>query len=444
MSADGGHIIFVDDDESLRMANSQSLALAGFNVQTYPDARSAMACVHADFDGVIVSDIRMPEIDGLQFFRAVQAIDPDIPVILITGHADVSMAVAALKSGAHDFLTKPFSAEHLIATARRACTMRSLQLENRRLRMAADEAARKSPLVGETQAMVRLRDSISQIADANVHVIVEGETGTGKELVARMLHGASCRRSYSFVSIACGSAPADVVESNLFGDPTGPVGRARMSQIEMANKGTLFLDDADRLPPNAQTRMMQLLDDGVLRRSNDTDALPVTIRIIASCRRDLLQCVHDGSFREDLYYCLNTARLALPPLRERKPDVPLLFSHFVDEELPKAAEGWPPMTDSVRRHLIDHTWPGNARELKTFAIRFALRLLDNSDTVGNPKATLSLAERTRLYEESLIRDALKMSNGDVSAALAELKLPRKTFYDKLVRHGIDISRFRAK
>lgn len=444
MSATAGHVIFVDDDELLRMANSQSLRLAGFTVDAYPDAQSALRDIGADFDGVIVSDIRMPEIDGHQFFRAVQAIDPDIPVVLITGHGDVPMAVAALKAGAHDFLTKPFVADHLIATAKRACQLRALLIENRRLHQAADLASRKSPLIGETPAMVRLRGSIDQIATANVDVIVEGETGAGKELVAMMLHRASPRRSHAFVSVACGAASPETVESELFGDPLAGQSRARTSQIETAHKGSLFLDDADRLPLSAQSRLMQLLDDGILRGGQAATGRPVEIRVIASCRSDLLQTVREGRFREDLYYRLDMARLALPPLRERKPDIPLLFGHFVNEALPKANGIWPDITDAVRRHLIDHGWPGNARELKTFAVRFALGLIEPSEMSDAEPSTLSLAERARLYEESLIRDVLTRCNGDVTTALGVLKLPRKTFYDKLVRHGIDIAKFRVK
>lgn len=442
MSETNCYVIFVDDDEALRRANSQSLMLAGFTVDAFPDARSAMLQIGADFDGVIVSDIRMPEIDGLQFFRAIQEIDPGIPVILITGHGDVPMAVSALKAGAHDFLTKPFAADHLIASVRRGCNLRALVIENRRLHQAADLASQKSPLIGETPTMVRLRDSIGQIADANVDAIVEGETGTGKELVARMLHRASCRRAHSFVSVSCGAASAEVVESDLFGDSDSRHPRMRTSQIETAHKGTLFLDDVDRLPLSAQSRLMQLLDDGVLHGDRAATSRPIDVKIIASCKSELLQAVREGRFREDLYYRLDMARLALPPLRERKADLPLLFAHFVNEALPRKADAWPKITEVVRRHLIGHDWPGNTRELKTFATRFALGLLETSDVGADPEMALSLSERTRLYEGSLIRDVLTRCNGDVSTAIAELKLPRKTFYDKLARHGIDIGIFR--
>ena len=444
MSATNGYVIFVDDDESVRMANSQSLSLAGFTVKAYPDARSALLDIDAQFDGVVVSDIRMPEIDGLQFFRAVEKIDPQIPVVLVTGHADISMAVSALKAGAHDFLTKPFAADHLIATVRSACNLRALLLDNRRLHHAADLASRKSPLIGETPTMVRLRGSIDQLARANVDVVIEGETGTGKELVAVMLHRASRRRAHSLVSVACGAAAPDIVESDLFGDPLTAQSRTRTSQIETAHKGTLFLDDVDRLPLSAQSRLMRLLDDGMFRGNNAATDRPIEIKIIASCKSELLQAVHEGRFREDLYYRLDMARLALPPLRERKADLPLLFAHFVSEALPKADKVWPDITDDVRRRLIDHNWPGNTRELKTFAIRFALGLLDTADTENRAATTLSLAERIRLYEDSLIRNVLMRCSGDVSAAVAELKLPRKTFYDKLARHGIDIGQFRNK
>ena len=440
MTSTNGNVIFVDDDESLRMANSQSLGLAGFSVDTFPDARSALQTINANFDGVVISDIRMPEIDGLQLFRAVQKIDTNIPVVLITGHGDVPMAVSALKAGVHDFLTKPFAAESLIATVHRACKLRALLLENRCLHQAADLASRKSPLIGETAAIIQLRGSIDQLAAANVDVIVEGETGTGKELVARMIHRGSRRRVHSFVSVACGASSAEVVENDLFGDPSGS--RARLGQVEQAHQGTLFLDDADRLPISAQSRLLRLLDDGVLHGRDSASGRPIEIKIVASCKGDLLKAVHEGRFREDLYYRLDMARLILPPLRDRKADLPLLFAHFVSEAVPKGEKAWPNISEDIRRHLLGHNWPGNARELKTFAILFALGLLDTIDLDNNNSSTLSLAERARLYEESLIRDVLMRCKGDVSSAVAELQLPRKTFYDKLARHGIEIGRFR--
>ncbi|QGN55695.1 sigma-54 dependent transcriptional regulator [Novosphingobium sp. Gsoil 351] len=444
MSESRGLVVFVDDDELLRVANSQSLSLAGFTVRTYADARSAIRDIDAQFDGVVVSDIRMPDMDGLQFFRAVREIDRDIPVVLITGHGDVPMAVSALKAGAHDFLTKPFAAEHLIATVRSACSLRALQLENRRLRQLADVVPSKSPLVGETPAIIRLRVLIDQIAAANVDAIIEGETGTGKELVARMIHRASRRRGNSFVSVACSTAAAGSLEGDMFGDHLPGQSRRRIGLIETAHRGTLYLDDVDGLPFSAQSRLMQLLDDGVLRGSNATSDLPVEIRIIASSKIELLQAVREGRFREDLYYRLEMARLTLPSLRERKADIPLLFANFVGDALPKGVASMPEITEVVRRHLIDHDWPGNARELQTYATRFVLGLLHSEDAGEQLETKASLSERTRRYEESLIRDVLTRCNGDVSIALAELKLPRKTFYDKLARHEIEIGRFRKK
>lgn len=437
-----GNVIFVDDDKFLRMSNSQSLSLAGFNVEAFADARSALQKITEEFDGVVVSDIRMPEIDGLQFFREVQKIDADIPVVLITGHGDVPMAVSALKSGVHDFLTKPFAADNLIATVHRACKLRSLLLENRSLRQAADVASHKSPLIGETAAIVQLRASIDQFAAANVDVIVEGETGTGKEMVARMIHRASRRRTQSFIAVACGASSSETVEGELFGDPSG--NRARTPQIEMAHKGTLFLDDADRLPISAQSRLLRVLEDGVLPARDAASGRPIEVTVIASCKDDLLEAVREGRFREDLYYRLDVARLLLPPLRDRKADLPLLFAHFVSEALPRGETEWPDINDDVRRHLLNHDWPGNARELKTFAMRFSLGLLDIAEITSITSSSLSLAERVRLYEESLIRDVLMRCGGDVASAVTELQLPRKTFYDKLTRHEIEIDRFRNK
>lgn len=444
MSDTSGLVVFVDDDELLRVANSQSLSLAGFNVRTYPDAISALQDIDKLFDGVVVSDIRMPEMDGIQFFQAIQQIDPEIPVILITGHGDVPMAVSALKSGVHDFLSKPFAAEHLIATVRSACNLRSLQLENRRLHQAAMLASRKSPLIGETPSMVRLRVTLDQIANANVDVIIEGETGTGKELIARLIHRASNGRSGAFVLVQCDGSSPELLESSLFGDALPGHSRSKLGQIEAAHKGTLFLDDVDRMPSSTQARLMQFLEDGVLRNNQSSLERPIEVRIIASSKTSLLNAVHQHGFREDLYYRLNTARLAVPPIRERKDDIPLLFAHFVGEATPRNSSSWPDISEGVRRHLYDHDWPGNVRELNAFATRFALNLLEPEETGSLSSSREPLSERTRSYERSIIEDALRRCHGDVSATLKELQLPRKTFYDKLTRHGIEINDFRHK
>lgn len=437
-----GTIIFVDDDETLRHANRQSLSLAGFNVETFADATSALAAITADFDGVVVSDIRLPDIDGLQLFKAIQKIDDAIPVILITGHGDVPMAVASLKAGVHDFLTKPFSTDYLVASARRAAQLRSVLLDNRRLRQDADLAAHRSPLIGETPAIQRLRESIVQIAAANVDVIVEGETGTGKKLVASMLHRNSIRRSKAFVAVSCSSAAPEIIEAELFGEARlGGTRSLRTSQVEVAHQGTLLLDDIDHLSISAQSRLMRVLEGGVIAMDSPGASRTVDLKIIASCKGELLRAVKENRFREDLYYRLDMSRLRLPPLRQRRADLPLLFAHFVNEALPRSNPEWPEFTDVHRQHLSDHDWPGNARELKTFAIRFALGLLEPEELSVPVR---SLSERVRLYEEAQIRIELAQCGGDVAVAADILKLPKKTLYDKLVRHGIDLTTFRSR
>ena len=444
-------IFLIDDDRDLLRATRQTLELAGFKVSAFSVASEALSALEGDLMGAVVSDIRMPHIDGLQLFRRVQEEDEDLPVILITGHGDIPMAVKAMQDGAYDFITKPFATERLVQAVKRAVEKRRLILENRVLRQAADQARDDLPLIGQTPTMERLRRTLRQIADTEVDVLVTGETGSGKEVVASLLHRWSRRASGNFVALNCGALPETVMESELFGHEAGAFTGAqkkRVGRIEHANGGTLFLDEIESMPPSTQIQMLRVLEMREVTPLGTNEVRPVDLRVVAAAKVDLGDPQRRGDFRDDLYYRLNVVTISIPPLRERRDDIPLLFGHFAERAATRFKREVPAISSAVHRHLRDHDWPGNVRELSHFAERFILGVeqlpaklpLLETETAE----TLSLPERMDRYEANIIREALDSNGGDVRRTIAELGKPRKTFYHNLQRHGIVRSRFAAK
>ncbi|WP_062203974.1 sigma-54 dependent transcriptional regulator [Aureimonas sp. AU12] len=434
-------VAFVDDDETLRDANRQTLDLAGFTPMTFPDGESALAGITAEFPGVVVTDIRMPGMGGLELFRRLRAMDPDLPVILVTGHGDVAMAVDALREGAYDFIAKPYATDRLVESVRRATEKRRLVLENRQLRALAERAADDDmPLIGESPGMERLRRTLRQIADADVDVLVEGETGSGKEVVASLLHRWSRRAPRPFVALNCGALPETVIESELFGHEAGAFTGAlkkRVGRIEHSSGGTLFLDEIESMPPALQVKLLRVLETREVEPLGTNQRRAVDLRVVAAAKVDLGDPTARGYFREDLFYRLNVVTVRIPPLRERRDDVPLLFAHFLARAAERFRRELPPLSSGVARRLATHLWPGNVRELSHYAERVALGLgEDDADVPAAGSAGLTLPERVDRFEAGVIRETLANEGGDVRRTIEALGLPRKTFYDKLQRHGI--------
>ncbi|MBZ9819477.1 sigma-54-dependent transcriptional regulator [Mesorhizobium sp. CA4] len=445
---DPAPVILIDDDSDLLKATRQTLELAGFAVSAYAVASEALAALDRNFAGVIVSDVRMPEIDGLQLFDRVLRLDPDIPVILVTGHGDIAMAVKAIKNGAYDFITKPFAADRLARSVARAAEKRRLVMENRALREAAEQAQEGLPLIGQTPAMERLRRTLRQIADTDVDVLVTGETGSGKEVVASLLHRWSRRAKGNFVALNCGTLPETVIESELFGHEAGAFTGAqkkRVGRIEHSSGGTLFLDEIESMPASTQVQMLRVLEMREVTPLGTNEVRPVDLRVVAAAKVDLGDASQRGAFREDLYYRLNVVTLSIPPLRERREDVPLLFGYFAERAAARFRRTVPAISAAVQRHLRDHDWPGNVRELAHFAERFVLGLDDIGETPSpaamESDAAMPLPERLDRYEAEIIRETLGRNDGDVRRTIEALGIPRKTFYDKLQRHGIVRSDF---
>jgi len=440
-----GPVIFVDDDPDLRRATAQMLRLAGFEVQAFSSAPSALAAITGSFAGPVVTDIRMPEMTGLQLFERVREIDPELPVLLVTGHGDVDLAVAAIKDGAYDFISKPFDAERLATAVAHAAEMRRLVLDNRRLKAAA-EGTVDLPLLGRAPVIRRLRDTIAQVADADVDVLVLGETGSGKEVVARLLHDQSRRHARPFVALNCGALPETVLESELFGHEAGAftgADRRRVGRIEHASGGTLFLDEIESCPPAIQVKLLRVLETREVEPLGTNERRKLDLRVVAATKLDLGAPEARGAFREDLYYRLNVVTLRIPPLRERREDVPLIFAHYLRRAAERFGRPAPDISAAVRDRLTRDEWRGNVRELVHFADRVALGLAEEEPSLAGAVQGegRSLPERVDLFEAEQIRAALRECQGNATAAMSVLGLPKKTFYDKLKRHGIQRSDF---
>lgn len=441
-----GRVIFVDDDPDLRRATAQMLKLAGFEVQAFDGAEAALPSITADFDGPVITDIRMPRMTGLQLLERVKAIDPELPVLLVTGHGDVELAVAAMKDGAYDFISKPFDGERLTTALAHAAEKRRLVLENRRLREAAAQAT-DLPMIGDAPAIRRLRDTVAQVADADVDVLVLGETGSGKEVVARLLHDLSLRRPRPFVALNCGALPETVLESELFGHEAGAftgADRKRVGRIEHASGGTLFLDEIESCPPAIQVKLLRVLETREVEPLGTNERRRLDLRVVAATKVDLADPAARGPFREDLYYRLNVVTLRIPPLRERRDDVAPLFAHFLARAAQRFGRPVPDIGADVRDRLLHHDWPGNVRELLHFADRVALGLADDAPrplAAGGAIDDAPLPARVDRFEAEQIRAALHAHGGNAAAAMTALGLPKKTFYDKLKRHGIQRADF---
>ena len=442
---DGTQVVLIDDDPHLRKALSQTLDLAGLKVACLEDARTLEARLPADWHGVVVSDIRMPGIDGLQLLANLQGRDADLPVLLITGHGDVQLAVQAMRAGAYDFLEKPFPSEALLDSVRRALALRRLVLDNRSLRLAlADRQQLAGRLLGHSPAMARLREQIGALAGTQADVLILGETGAGKEVVARALHDLSARRDGPFVAINAGALAESVVESELFGHEPGAFTGAqkrRIGMVEFAYGGTLFLDEIESMSLDVQVKLLRLLQERVVERLGGNQLIRLDIRVIAATKEDLRQAADQGRFRADLYYRLNVAPLRIPALRERNEDILLLFQHFA--ETAAARHGLPPRTLSAeqRAQLLRHAWPGNVRELQNTAERFALGLDLGLDS--QPAEPLggggNLPEQVEAFERALIAAELARPHSSLRSVAEALGVPRKTLHDKLRKHGLNFA-----
>ncbi len=441
MSDEKLRVLVVEDDPHVLLGCQQALALEDLDSDGVASAEEALRRVGADFPGIVISDIRLPGMDGLQLLARLREKDAQLPVVLITGHGDIAMAVQAMRDGAYDFMEKPFAPERLVDVARRALEHRRLSREIGQLRrQLAGRQALEARLIGRSPAMQALRELIANVADTSANVLIEGETGTGKELVARCLHDYSRRQAKAFVALNCGGLPESLIDSEIFGHEARAfydAGKRRIGKIEHADGGSLFLDEIESMPLNLQVKLLRVLQEHQLERLGSNQLIPVDCRVIAATKSDLAAMGREGSFRSDLYYRLNVITLQLPPLRERREDILMLFEHFLQQSSLRFDRPAPAIDNATAASLMAHDWPGNVRELRNVAERFALGLPVLTGGGQGPDASEPrFAEAVEAFERSLLQSALERHAGNLSQAALALGMAKTTLFDKVKKYGL--------
>ena len=438
------NVLLIEDDPLVMLGAQQALQLAGMTVRQATSVEAAMQEVASGSPSVVLTDVRLPDEDGFEVLKRMQALDAEVPVILMTGHGDIRMAVDAMRLGAYDFLEKPFSSERLVEVVRRALEKRRLVQDNRRLQ-ALVAPQQDFGLIGQTPGMVEARRRIAALAPTQVDLLIRGETGTGKEVVARAVHNASGRGGH-FVAINCGALPESIFESEMFGHETGAftgATRRRIGKLEHARGGTVFLDEIESLPMAQQVKLLRVLQERTFERLGSNESTRVDCRFIAAAKDDLQALATAGTFRPDLYYRLHVACIELPALRDRKEDIPHLLAHCLHlsaERYGTASPSWSPRQMAA---WMAHDWPGNVRELKNLADRLCLGLEQEAPAAqATPDQEHSLAQQVDAFEKQLIETTLSACQGHVGQVSERLKIPRKTLYDKFTRHRIDPAQFR--
>lgn len=439
-------ILFVDHNKNVRDTAQQAFARAAIKTKTCATAPAFLAHIKDDWPGIVIVALPAPGMDAVGFVSAIQKIDREIPVILVTSQEHAANISRGMRDSIYEVITTPDDDDHLIATTRHAIDHRRLILENRALRTELTRYTKTaSGFIGHSAAVKKLRTFVHNIANSPAHVLITAEPGSDKASIARNLHELSGRTG-SFVAVNCAEFPERFLETELFGDTTandaGGKG-LRTGKIEQARGGTLFLNDIDCMPLAVQVRLLGILqhrDTGYL--PSNTGAL-MGLRIVAATTIDLRAASARGAFREDLYYRLNAAQLHIPPLRDRKDDIAVLFDHFCREAANRLDRGVTPVKSADLKRLHAHDWPGNVKELRAAAERYVLGLdpLINLPDEGRAPA-LSLPRQVEAFEKGLITDALREHEGNVTATVKALGVPRKTFYDKLAKYGITPASFR--
>lgn len=441
-------VAVVDDEADLRAALCETLALEALETVDFANVADALKVIDADFPGIVITDLRMPERDGRALFDHLAKLDPELPVIILSGHGDMETALDLVRRGAYDFLAKPFDVNALLMSVRRALEKRALVLENRALRDVRTVRG-ESAFLGESKAAKQVRATLEQLAGADIDVLIEGEIGTGKTLAAGWLHRHSARARRPLVTVDCAALPSEYADSILFGHVSGAhVGATgpRSGQVVLANGGTLFLDNIDRLDMRLQTGLLRVIDQGNVIPVGSTQPMATQFRTVAATSVNLDQLAGHGNFSAALFFRVAGFRLSLPPLRARRDDVYPMFRAFLAEEAAQLDRDLPVVTAEIWRWLGEHGWPGNTRELRNFARTVVLGLpltMQRADAPSSPEDR-GLRNAVAHFEAETIRAALSRAEGDAAAAMAALKLPRKTFYDKLTRYRIDIASYRER
>ncbi len=377
-------ILLVDDDERLRNAAGKVLAAENYNVISAASGREALEILKREAVALVVSDLRLPDLDGIALLKQARELQPEAEVVMITGHGSVEKAVEAMRLGAYDFIQKPLDSAALLKTVAKALEKQRLASENRRLRHQLQQQRGVEALIGDSPPMQAVKQLIRQIAPTDVSVLIQGESGTGKEIAADALHNLSGRRAQPLVKISCAAIPETLLESELFGHERGAftgAAAARPGKFELADGGTLLLDEIAEMTPQLQAKLLRVLQDGTFQRLGGTKGIQADVRVLCATHADIPKAIAEGKFRHDLYYRINTVQIVLPPLRERREDIPLLASYFLRTFAGEMDRNIRAITPHALDQLRMHTWPGNVRELEHVMQRAVA--LANDDTIDS-------------------------------------------------------------
>ena len=432
-------IAIVDDEKDMRQSISQWLALSGYDTETFSSAEEALGALGSDYPGIVISDIKMPGMDGIQFLKKLMGSDSALPVIMITGHGDVPMAVEAMRIGAYDFLEKPFNPDRMSELAKKATNARRLTLDNRALRKELSDGSQiMSKLIGQSPAMERLREDVLDLGQADGHVLIEGETGTGKTLIAHALHAVGSRAGKKFVLLSCAAMDEDALMQRLFG-PMQPED-TRLPAMEEARGGTLVLEDIESLTDSAQARLLSVIND---------QGTPPETRIVAICNLQDEGRTCESALRPDLYYRLAALKITVPPLRARGEDILRLFTQLSDQFADEYGCDAPKVSAQEAAQFLQAPWPGNVRQLINVAERAVLQSRRGTGTISSllmsdheemtPVVTTEgkpLKEYVEAFERMLIDNTMRRHKGSISAVMDELCLPRRTLNEKMAKYGL--------
>ncbi|HTT77204.1 MAG TPA: sigma-54 dependent transcriptional regulator [Candidatus Binataceae bacterium] len=458
----GERIVILDDEADMAESLARVLTKAGYECLVTSDPAQGLRMLSSERPDLLLTDLRMPAMDGMEVLAQAREIDPRLPVIVLTGHASIESAVAAVKAGAFDFLSKTFSNDQLKLTVERALTKRRLELENLHLRDQLRSTVGFENIIGQSAALKQVLELVRKAARSDANILILGESGTGKEVVARATHANSLRAAQPFIAVDCASLPEQLLESELFGHEKGAftgAANAKQGLMEVAHRGTLFLDELGELPLSLQVKLLRALQERQIRRVGGTKQIALDVRIVSATNRDLRALVAAGKFREDLYYRVNVIDIALPPLRERHGDIELLIAHFLRKYTGSpsaAAKGFAP---EAMMALETYAWPGNVRELQN-VIERACALADSEmitladlpqhmrtpahlnepPDVAETGTSLTLKEAKDRWigqlESAYVENLLKQEGGNVSQAARKAGVDRKTLHRLLNKHGI--------
>jgi DNA-binding NtrC family response regulator len=449
-------ILIVDDDSSVRRVMQMQLAEAGYEVVLAASGEEAHRILIERRPKLVITDLRMPGMDGMELMRRIAEDEIDTTVIIITAYGSIETAVQAMRLGAYDYITKPIDYEAVLLAVNRAMERQSLIDEVRNLRSALDERYGFENIIGRSKSLLRVLEMAARVAQHDTTVLINGETGTGKELLARAIHHNSRRRNQPFVTINCGAIPKDLIEAELFGFAKGAFTGAVVSKpgkVEMADGGTLFLDEIGELPLEAQVKLLRLIQHGEIERLGSTGSTKINVRIVAATHRNLSAMAEDGAFREDLYYRLAVVPLHLPPLRERKEDIPELMEHLFRSVKLRHGMQHVRVSSSLAKYFSGYRWPGNIRELENVIERMLVLSNGEEITVNDlpdqlrdlpaeqPKGPLTIdlpdeGVSLEAIERELLLRALEKAKGNQTQAARYLDISRRTFIYRMEKHGL--------